>query len=374
MFRPAPRAAAPLRNGRTTPRGRLPTLLLRLRREAVWSDRPALLLLMVLVVALTVLGLVQPKWVPYSAMLLPMILGSMFLWPRSLPWFIVFCLCGVVALMSAQFSINERSVMRIVVVFVIAGVIMVTAFRRSNLGVSGPRGESMLVDLRDRIKRQGAMPPLPAEWDVTSALKTAGGTQFAGDFVVASLDQHGSGLEVVVVDVSGKGVEAGTRALLLSGAFGGLASAVPPEQFLPEANTYLLRQSWGEGFATAAYLHLDLASGDFEVRTAGHPPPVWLHAGSGEISVLEAEGPILGLVPEAEFLDVRGRLEPGDALLLYTDGLVETSKRDLTSGIDRLAGRAQRQVQKDFAGGAEALVEELATPNDDGAMVLVHRR
>lgn len=373
MFRPAPNAAASLRGG-PTPRGRLSTLLLRLRREAVWSDRPALLLLSLLTIVITGLGLAYPDLVPYSALLIPMFLGSMFLWPRSLPWFIVFCLCGVLALMSSQPWISDRSVTRVVVVFVIAGVIIVTAFRRSNLGVSGPRGESMLVDLRDRIKRQGAMPRLPDQWHVTSALKTAGGTQFAGDFVVASLDRDGSGLEVVVVDVSGKGVEAGTRALLLSGAFGSLASAVPPDQFLPEANTYLLRQSWGEGFATAAYLHLDLSSGDFEVRTAGHPPPVWLHAGSGEISVLEAEGPILGLIPEADFLEIRGRLEPGDALLLYTDGLVETSKRDLSSGIDRLAGRAQRQVQKDFAGGAEALVEELATPNDDGAMVLVHRR
>ena len=57
-------------------------------------------------------------------------------------------------------------------------------------------------------------------------LRSAGGTPFAGDFVVAS--RVGDRLEVAVVDVSGKGQGAGTRALLLSGALGGLLSALPP--------------------------------------------------------------------------------------------------------------------------------------------------
>ena len=89
-----------------------------------------------------------------------------------------------------------------------------------------------------------------------------------------------------MVDVSGKGEQAGTRALLLSGAFGGLLSALPPAEFLPAANDYLLRQDWDEGFATAIHLSLDLATGDFEIRTAGHPPAVQLAAGSGRWAVL----------------------------------------------------------------------------------------
>ena len=64
---------------------------------------------------------------------------------------------------------------------------------------------------------------------------------------------------MVVVDVSGKGEGAGTRALLLSGAFGGLLGALPPGEFLPAANDYLLRQDWDEGFATAVHLSLDVA-------------------------------------------------------------------------------------------------------------------
>ena len=182
---------------------------------------------------------------------------------------------------------------------------MVTSFRRSRLGVSGPMGESMFVDLRDRISKQGNLPPLPPEWLVESVVKSAGGTSFAGDFIVARRSADDK-FELVVVDVSGKGVEAGSRSLFLSGAFNGIVSALPGEQFLPAANDYLLGQDWGEGFATAIHLHLDLPTGDFELRKAGHPPAVWLHAGSGRWSVLNSDGPALGLIEDAEF-DVHRR-------------------------------------------------------------------
>ena len=57
-------------------------------------------------------------------------------------------------------------------------------------------------------------------------MRSAGGTSFAGDFIVARRSADDK-LELVVVDVSGKGVEAGSRSLFLSGAFNGLVSALP---------------------------------------------------------------------------------------------------------------------------------------------------
>ena len=111
-------------------------------------------------------------------------------------------------------------------------IVLAASLRRSRLGVAGTMGESMFVDLRDRILQQGGIPDLPRGWHAESALRSAGGTPFAGDFVVATLASP-TRLELAVVDVSGKGEEAGTRALLLSGAFGGLLGALPPAQFLP---------------------------------------------------------------------------------------------------------------------------------------------
>jgi hypothetical protein len=345
-----------------------------LRRRLVDSDGPATLILVAITVALTAAGVLWPMSWPQMVLILPMLLGSLWLGPRKLPWFVVFALVGVCVMVGTQPLVNARTIVRIVVTFAVGLIILLTSFRRSRLGVSGPRGESMLVDLRDRISRQGEIPKLPQQWYVQAVTRSAGGTSFAGDFVVASKSPDGTSFDVVVVDVSGKGVEAGTRALLLSGAFGGLLTALAPENFLPAANTYLLRQEWVEGFATAIHLHLDLSSGDFELRKAGHPPAVWLHAGSGKWSVLDSDGPILGLIPDTTFELITGTLGTGDGLLLYTDGLVETPTRDIASGIDKLAGEGARLLQVGFDGGARGVIDRLESTNDDRALLLVHRR
>ena len=310
--------------------------------------------------------------VPLTVLMIPLLLGSLLLGPRQLPWFVVFVLVMLMVSIIPADSINARIAVTVAIFFVLGFIILVTSFRRSRLGVAGVLGESMLVDLRDRILGQGGIPALPEGWYAESALKSAGGTPFAGDFIVTT--RSGDRLEVVVVDVSGKGEQAGTRALLLSGACGGLLSALPPAEVLPASNDYLLRQEWDEGFATAIHLTLDLVTGEFQVRTAGHPPAVQLVAGSGRWSVIETEGPVLGLIEDAEFDCFEGVVRPGDALLLYTDGMVETRRRDIGLGIDRLLGQAERLLRGNFDGGATRLVESLGSQNDDRALLVVHRR
>lgn len=336
------------------------------RRTLVW--------LVGLTVVLTATAVIWPQYVPLTVLVVPLLLGSLLLSPRHLPWFVVFLMVMLMLCIGRLVEISPRTVFAIGVLFLLCFIVLVTSFRRTRLGVGGAMGESMLVDLRDRILKQGGVPALPEGWLVESALRSAGGTPFAGDFVVSSRTRDGSRVELVVVDVSGKGEQAGTRALLLSGAFGGLLGALPPSEFLPAANDYLLRQDWAEGFATAVHLSLDVASGEFQVRTAGHPPAAQLSAGTGRWTVHEAEGPVLGLMEDAEFTVVRGQLRPGDALLLYTDGLVETPRRDIGLGIDRMLGQAERLLRGTFDGGADRLVDALGSENDDRALVLVHRR
>ena len=306
--------------------------------------------------------------------MVPLMLGSLLLGPRHLPWFVVFLMVMLMLTVGRQEEIVLRTVLAIAIVFLLCFIVLVTSFRRSRLGVAGVLGESMLVDLRDRILNQGGIPHLSGDWLVESALRSAGGTPFAGDFVVATRPRNSRRVELAVVDVSGKGEQAGTRALLLSGAFGGLLGALPPGEFLPSANDYLLRQDWEEGFATAVHLSLDTGTGEFEIRAAGHPPAAQLDAGSGRWTIHQAEGPVLGLIEDAEFSMVRGLLRPGDALLLYTDGLVETPRRDIGMGIDRMLGHAERLLRDGFDGGADRLVESLGSENDDRALVLLHRR
>jgi hypothetical protein len=333
-----------------------------------------LIQLVVLTSLLTIAVLVWPETVPLNTLMVPLLLGSLLVSPRQLPWFVVFLMVMLMLAIGVQPDITKRIVLTIAVVYLLCFIVLVTSFRRSQLGVAGTMGESMLVDLRDRILSQGGIPELPEEWLAESALRSAGGTPFAGDFVVATRPRHSTRVEMAVVDVSGKGEQAGTRALLLSGAFGGLLGALPPAEFLPAANDYLFRQDWAEGFATAIHLSLDLATGDFEVRTAGHPPAAQLAAGSGRWTVHEAEGPVLGLIEDAEFTVATGQLRPGDALLLYTDGMVETPRREIGLGIDRMLGQAERLLRGTFEGGAHRLVESLGSHNDDRALVLIHRR
>jgi serine phosphatase RsbU (regulator of sigma subunit) len=181
-------------------------------------------------------------------------------------------------------------------------------------------------------------------------------------------------LEVALVDVSGKGIDAGTRALLLSGAFGGLLGVVPVEEFLPAANHYLRRQDWDDDFATVVHVAVDLRTGEFEVRTAGHPPAIQFDAWSGRWQTRDADGPLLGLVETPDFVVNRGQLKMGDALFLYSDGMVETPRRDIERGTDRLAGHAERLIATGFKGAALELVDEIGGPGDDSAIVVIHRK
>jgi serine phosphatase RsbU (regulator of sigma subunit) len=249
------------------------------------------------------------------------------------------------------------------------------AHSRARLGVQGTAGESMLVDLRDRLRAQGELPPLPPRWHAEVVLRSAYGDQFSGDFLVATTRREGKSFELALVDVSGKGAGAGTRALLLSGALGGLLGAMPSEQFLAASNEYLLRQRWAEGFATAVHVTIDLVSGDFTVASAGHPPAVHFQSGSGRWAVLSAQaGPLLGVLPDATYPSHRGRLAQGDALVLYTDGVVETRSSDLSVGIDRMLGQADLLISRGFRGGAQRIVElARAGESDDRACVLVWR-
>jgi hypothetical protein len=329
--------------------------------------------LVLLVLALAAAAYVWPSYVPLTALVLPLLFGSLFLGPRELPWFVVFDLLVVVAMLPTRQQITALTGSAVLVLFFAGFIILLTSFRRTRLGVGGSQGESMLVDLRDRIQGQGGVPVLPDGWQAQSALRSAGGTPFAGDFVVTARPHDGDRLEVAVVDVSGKGAGAGTRALLLSGALGGLLAALPPKDFLVSANDYLLQQNWEEGFATAIHMSLDLRSGDFEIRSAGHPPAAQRAAGSGRWTVHQSEGPALGLIEGAEFPAVHGTVRPGDAVLLYTDGMVESRSRDIGLGIDRMLGQAEVLLRGSFEDGARRLIDQLGSRIDDRALLLIHR-
>lgn len=335
------------------------------------------------VIALTIPALgwttvVMPVWCPPSALALPILAGGLLLRPASLLLLYAASAVALVAESAALGPYREGPARvtpgSVLVVTAVALTGLIIAQFRARVGVPWRRGHTMLFDLRERIRVQSRLPRLPAGWHAEMALRPAGGQSFSGDFVVATRTSDGRILEAVLTDVSGKGMDAASRSLLLSGAFGGLLGSLPPHAFLAAANGYLLRQNWDEGFATSVHLVLDLESGDYELLSAGHLPGVQLHAGSGRWEEKAAEGPLLGVYDAAEFHGVKGTLRTGDVLLLFSDGMVEAPGRDLSEGMDRLMGEADRFVATGFRGSAWRLIEAVAKDvNDDRALLVVCR-
>lgn len=370
----------------------------RLRRTGVdyfrgaASDWLAFSTLAALIPLLVVLNLWIPAWAPPTALVLPILAGAMVLRPATLV--LLYATAAVGLSIESLIHTGERVASdhpdtyvfgvtpgaALVVGAVGVAGLLVAQFR-SRVGVPWRGGGSMLFDLRERLRVQSRVPKLPHGWYHDMALRPAGGQSFSGDFVVAARTGPGGRvLETVLADVSGKGMDAGSRALLLSGAFGGLLGSLPAHDFLTAANGYLLRQDWAEGFATAVHLVLDLDSGEYELLSAGHLPGMQRLAGTGHWEVKESEGPLLGIYEGAKFEGVRGRLNRGDVLLLCTDGMVEVPGRDLAEGMDRLMGEADRLIASAHLIGqgrspAVRLIETVAKDvNDDRAVLLLWRR
>jgi Stage II sporulation protein E (SpoIIE) len=341
------------------------------RRQFITRNRRMAAVLTIATVGIGVAAVHSSEaWFSPGLMILPVLAGGLLLWPRALR-----ILFGLVAVMLAYDALYRRAGPGIIATVVVTGVFAdVLARTRWKLGVQGLRGDRMLIELRDRIRAQARLPALPAGWQSAAVLRPAGGVSFGGDFLVSSCD--GKTLEVALVDVSGKGVDAGTRALLLSGAFGGLLGSVPRGEFLSACNAYLRRGSAVEGFVTAAHLALDLATGEYMLSSAGHPPPAHFDAGSGTWKLTEARGIVLGVVPDLRCVPVHGALRPGDALMMYTDGLVELPGRDIDAGTDRLLGEANRLVATGLQDAAAELVRVVkagGAGSDDCALVLIWR-
>ena len=350
-----------------------PAAITRLRRNPP-DERLATVALLVLTVLL-VLGRAATgrELFPTASHVIPLLGGALLLRRQAMRLLIAV----VAVLVAVDLAVNGLVIVRpggLVVLFITAAIGYEFSRSREETGLTGSSGDTFLVDLRERLERQGEMPVLPRGWHGEAIVRPAGGGPFAGDFVVSALTGAGTCLELALVDVSGKGMDAGTRSLLLSGALGGLLGSLRPEEFLPAANRYLDRQAWDEGFATAVHLVLDLVEGTFNVESAGHPPVAHFDAGTGRWRLLDAEGPALGLLPEVTYVAERGRFDSGDALLLYTDGLVEVPGKDLGVGIDKLLGEAERLVPRGFAGGGDLLVQKVAGDStDDRGLVLVWR-
>ena len=333
-----------------------------------------LLGVLVAMVALTALlgALVEVK-VPVVMWLLFLMVGTMLL--RFLPLLLLAVVLGGVAVwtsMTTQFAAASRE--SALVIFALALLLAIYQSSRQRSGLPMALSEAVLTQLRDRLQRQGVVPPLPNGWRTQSATITANGPSYAGDFLVADL-REGRWLEMALVDVCGKGTSVGPQALQFAGALGGLIGALPPAELMAAANQFLLRQESDESLATAVHIKVDLVTGDYTITSAGHPPALHWHLGQRGWTVDNARGMALGVIPEADFTPSRGRLRPGEALMFYTDGVIETADRDLDDGIDWLRHEALKAIDaRGFTGLPKRVLKKVPRGDDDRAMLVLERQ
>jgi PAS domain S-box-containing protein len=123
-----------------------------------------------------------------------------------------------------------------------------------------------------------------------------------------------------------------------------------------------------EAMATAVYAVLDLGSGDLRYANAGHPPPVCAIDADHIEYLDDASGTMLGAVAGGVFTAGRRRLATGTSLLLYTDGLIERRRQDITEGLGALADAMRKAVGLDAEQRCAAVQSDLlsgATRADD---------
>ena len=145
----------------------------------------------------------------------------------------------------------------------------------------------------------------------------------SGDFY-DMIDLDGGRVGLVVGDVSGKGVSAALYASKLTTDLRYQAVGQSrPGEILARTNRILSRRHHEGMFATVAIVVLDPAAGSIELASAGHPLPI-LRRRDGRVELVDGIGSApLGLDPDATFPQSRCNLEPGEALVLYTDGVIE---------------------------------------------------
>jgi sigma-B regulation protein RsbU (phosphoserine phosphatase) len=193
--------------------------------------------------------------------------------------------------------------------------------------------------------------------------------------------RDGSRVFVLAGDVSGKGIAA---ALFMARAKAVFEAVAPreadPGALLDRVNRSLCRDNDAGMFVTAAAGVLDLASGELAFALAGHEPPVLVPAASTP-TVLPAEGGrVLGLIEASDFPVNRLRLETGDAVVLYTDGVSEAQDADgAFFGVERIVATAaslRHAAAPALTAGLLGAVRAFAgeAPQSDDITILTLRR
>jgi PAS domain S-box-containing protein len=203
--------------------------------------------------------------------------------------------------------------------------------------------------------------------------------EIGGDFY--DVFPHGGGTwGVVVGDVSGKGPDAAAVMGLAAHTIRAIAPyEARPSTVLRALNDALLREERvaAERFCTACQLRVHPSADHLRVTVclAGHPRPMLVH-GDGAVAPVGEPGTLLGTFDDPTLHDVSLDLRPGDAIVTYTDGLIERRGIGIDDGERVLAGLLRAHAGEpadDLQRAIEAELLGSAEPDDDVAVVVVRK-
>ncbi len=165
-------------------------------------------------------------------------------------------------------------------------------------------------------------------------------------FDVFPLSDHRTAF--LIADVSGKGLGAALVTTMLQGVLSGMTLGTDPARLFAHLNRFLCDHVEVGRYATMFFGILD-EKGSLEYINAGHPSPILVRRGIADEAFTEGSFPV-GLVPEAEYVTTCIKLEPGDTLVLFSDGVTEAMNPD-----EELFGTARLR---------EVLTGQMDTPLD----------
>lgn len=239
--------------------------------------------------------------------------------------------------------------------------------------------EALQQDLELAVRIQASLLPgahlRTGGWEAGYHYEAAG--PVSGDYCDLVAADSG-GLFFITGDVSGKGVASSLLMSHLHAIFHSLLSVgMPIGALLERANRVFCESTLPSFYATVVCGQAH-PNGEIEIINAGHCPPVVVRRHG--IATIEASAIPLGLFCSGEYPAQRVRLEPGDSLVLYTDGLTEARRgSDEEYGTERLAG-----VLRGFHGAspqavASACLADLeaflgGAPKSDDVTLMVIRR
>lgn len=225
-----------------------------------------------------------------------------------------------------------------------------------------------------------AKPPEYPGYAIASAYLPAPEAEIGGDFYDFFVTENGK-IAMLIGDVSGKGIPSASLAAATRSTIRAFAYDMSePALALAHANSALkVAKDDPSLFVTVLLITLDTSTGGFCYSSAGHPPPAIYRARTGEVDFLTVAGLLLGVVDQHDYEESESQLDPGDRLVLYTDGLLEARHGGELFGVEGIERVLKESGQRSPDELVEALVRESAEwgggrRTDDAAVIVVERR